>query len=68
MSNPPTFKDGVRVRDRLKLPKPGDECVTGVLMGDPSEDGTCSIKWDEPIDGFRTQTVSNIALLEVIDS
>ncbi len=55
------MKNGDRVKDKFKLPKPGAECVTGTLQGDPV-DGDVTVKWDD-----GTTRVTNTMTLEVID-
>lgn len=38
------FKKGQRVRDKFKLPKPGDESVTGVITSVKKDEIT--VTWD----------------------
>lgn len=60
------FKDGDHVRDRFKLPKPGDECVTGTIVGEPSAIGNVFVQWDLPVAGQMT-TVMNVHLLKLLE-
>lgn len=62
------MKKGDRVKDKFKVPKPGDECVTGVIVGGPDKEGNVTVKWDESNRAYAVpQTrVTNVGLLEVI--
>ena len=63
-----SFKDGDRVRDKFKLPKPGDECVTGTVVGTPTHrKRRITVRWDVPSPiGVQLQVV-DVLCLEKID-
>jgi hypothetical protein len=60
------FRDGDRVYDKFKLPKPGDECVTGTIVGEPTH-GNVTVKWDAPVELNQTTTVTNVRCLEKLE-
>lgn len=62
------MKRGDRVKDKFKEPKPGDECVTGIIIAGPDKDGNVTVRWDEPnlVVAVPQTRWTNIALLEEI--
>ncbi len=56
------MKHGDRVRDKFKVPKPGDDCVTGRVLGDPDSRGIVVVEWD---DGRKAEVP--VVLLEMIE-
>ncbi len=56
------MKKGDRVRDKFKVPRPSDECVTGTVMAQPTKNGNTLVLWDSP-KGFVTAI--HVSLLEI---
>jgi hypothetical protein len=61
------FRDGDRVCDKFKLPKPGDECVTGTIVGAPTH-GDVTVKWDAPVELGQTTTVTDVRCLKKLEA
>lgn len=58
------IKIGDRVRDKLKEPKPGDKCTTGVVVAIFANMAT--VKWDQPLPFGGDETDKAIKILEKI--
>lgn len=64
LRTPYTLKQGDRVRDQFKAPKPGDECVTGTVATNSKAGGVdlITVNWDDGKTSERSRYV-----LELID-